>query len=66
MLKFQKNYTTTLATFEDLIIIAYVILDDLYQHIAPGGFREAQRPTGSRRFQRIYPATGGNRGLGRC
>ncbi len=46
MLKFQKDYTTTLATFEDLIITTYVIIDDLYQHIAPPrGFREAQRPT---------------------
>lgn len=35
MLKFQKDYTTTLATFEDLIITTYVIIDDLYQHIAP-------------------------------
>ncbi len=35
MLKFQKDYTTTLATFEDLIITTFVILDDLYQNIAP-------------------------------
>ena len=33
MLKFQKDYTTTLATFEDLMITTYVIIDDLYQHI---------------------------------
>lgn len=48
MLKFQKDYTTTLATFEDLIITTYVIIDDLYQHIAPppevSGRRNVQRP----------------------
>lgn len=35
MLKIQNDYTTTLTTFEDLIIIIYVIIDDLYQHVAP-------------------------------
>lgn len=28
MLKFQDNYTTTIATFEDFILIIYVIIDD--------------------------------------
>lgn len=35
MLKFQDNYTTTIATFEDFILIVYVIIDDLYRCYAP-------------------------------
>lgn len=35
MLKFQEDYITTLATFEELIITTCVIIDDLYQLFAP-------------------------------
>lgn len=35
MLKFQTNDTTTIATFEDFILVVYVIIDDLYHRFAP-------------------------------
>lgn len=35
MLKFQDNNTTTIATFEDFILIVYVIIDELYHRFAP-------------------------------
>ena len=35
MLKFQNNHTTTIETFEDFILIIFVIIDDLYQQHAP-------------------------------
>lgn len=35
MLKFQTNHTTTIETFEDFILIIFVIVDDLYQQYAP-------------------------------
>lgn len=35
MSKFQDNNTTVLATFEDFILTAYVIIDDLYRRFAP-------------------------------
>ena len=35
MLKFQDNHTTTIQTFEDFILIIFVIIDDLYQQYAP-------------------------------
>ena len=30
MLKFQDDYTTIIATFEDFILLVYTIIDDLY------------------------------------
>lgn len=35
MLKFQDNHITVIATFEDLILTVYVIIDDLYRQFAP-------------------------------
>ena len=35
MLKFQNNDTTIIATFEDFILITYVIIDELYHQFAP-------------------------------
>ena len=35
MLKFQDDYTTLIATFEDFILLAYTIIDDLYQQFVP-------------------------------
>ena len=35
MLKFQNNHTTTIESFEDFILIIFVIIDDLYQQYAP-------------------------------
>lgn len=35
MLKFQHNFTTTIATFEDFILTVFVIIDDLYLQYAP-------------------------------
>ena len=35
MLKFHDNNTTLLATFEDFILTAYVIIDELYRRFAP-------------------------------
>lgn len=34
MLKFQTNHTTTIKTFEDFILIIFVIVDNLYQQYA--------------------------------
>lgn len=35
MLKFQDDYTTLIATFEDFILLVYTIIDDLYKETAP-------------------------------
>lgn len=35
MLKFQDDYTTLTATFEDFILLVYTIIDDLYQQFTP-------------------------------
>ena len=35
MLKFQDDYTTPIATFEDFILLVYTMIDDLYQHFVP-------------------------------
>lgn len=35
MLKFQDNYTTIIATFEDFILLVYTIIDDLYHQFVP-------------------------------
>lgn len=35
MLKFQDDYTTIIATFEDFILLVYAIIDDLYQQFVP-------------------------------
>ena len=35
MLKFQDNHITTIETFEDFILIIFVMIDDLYQQYAP-------------------------------
>lgn len=35
MLKFQDNHTTTIETFEDFILTAFVMIDELYKQFAP-------------------------------
>ena len=40
MLKFQKNNTTVIATFEDFILTTYVIIDELYHRFAPSEVRK--------------------------
>lgn len=35
MLKFQDDYTTLIFTFEDFILLVYVMVDDLFQRFAP-------------------------------
>lgn len=35
MLKFQDDYTTIIATFEDFILLVYTIIDDLYHQFVP-------------------------------
>lgn len=35
MLKFYNNTTTILATLEDFILTAYVMIDGLYRRFAP-------------------------------
>ena len=35
MLKFQDDYTTIIATFEDFILLVYTIIDDLYLQFVP-------------------------------
>lgn len=40
MLKFQNNDTTIIATFENFILITYVIIDELYHRFAPSEVRK--------------------------
>ncbi len=35
MLKFQDDYTTLIAAFEDFILLVYTIVDDLYRQVVP-------------------------------
>ena len=35
MLKFQGDYTSLIATFEDFILLVYTIIDGLYQQFVP-------------------------------
>lgn len=35
MLKFQDDYTTLIATFEDFVLLVYTIVDDLYRQVVP-------------------------------
>ena len=35
MLKFQDDYNTLIATFEDFILLVYTIIDDLYKQFVP-------------------------------
>lgn len=35
MLKFQDDYTTIIATFEDFILLVYTMIDDLYHQFVP-------------------------------
>lgn len=35
MLRFQDNNTTTVETFEDFILTAFVMIDELYNQFAP-------------------------------
>lgn len=43
MLKFQDNYTTEIETFEDFILIVYVIIDDLYKETVPTSVSKRKR-----------------------
>ena len=35
MLKFQDNYSIQIENMEDLIVISYVMIDELYKQYAP-------------------------------
>lgn len=35
MLKFQNNNTIVIETFEDFILTAYIVIDELYHQFAP-------------------------------
>lgn len=35
MLKFQNNNTIVIETFEDFILTAYIVIDELYHQLAP-------------------------------
>jgi hypothetical protein len=39
MLKFQDDYTTLIATFEDFILLVYTIVDDLYRQVGSSSSR---------------------------
>jgi hypothetical protein len=43
MLKFQDNYTTEIETFEDFILIVYVIIDNLYKENVPSSISNRKR-----------------------
>ena len=45
MLKFQDDYTTLIATFEDFILLVYTIIDDLYQQFVPQSFSQRRNVT---------------------
>lgn len=45
MLKFQDDYTTLIATFEDFILLVYAIIDDLYQQFAPSSVSQRRNIT---------------------
>ena len=45
MLKFQDDYTTLIATFEDFILLVYVIIDDLYQQFVPPAVSQRRNVT---------------------
>ncbi len=49
MLKFQENDTIILATFEDFILTAYVIIDELYKRFAPPEVTGRKNILGQRR-----------------
>ena len=47
MLKFQDDYTTLIATFEDFILLVYTIVDDLYWQVVPVSvFEKAEHGNG--------------------
>lgn len=45
MLKFQDDYTTFISTFEDFILLVYVIIDDLYQQFVPSSVSQRRNIT---------------------
>ena len=45
MLKFQDDYTTIIATFEDFILLVYTIIDDLYQQFVPSSVSQRRNIT---------------------
>ncbi len=45
MLKFQDDYTTLIATFEDFILLVYTIIDDLYQQVVPKSVSQRRNVT---------------------
>ena len=48
MLKFQNNHTTKIETFEDFILIIFVMIDDLYQQYAPVSVSSRRHVKGNR------------------
>lgn len=40
MLKFQNDYTTIIAAFEDFILLVYTIIDDLYKQYVPASISQ--------------------------
>jgi hypothetical protein len=48
MLKFQDDYTTIIATFEDFILLVYAIIDDLYQPFVPSSVSQRRNITSAR------------------
>lgn len=49
MLKFQYDYTTLIAAFEDFILLVYVIIDDLYQQFASSAVSQRHNVTTAKR-----------------
>lgn len=39
MMKFQENYTTDNLSFEDFILVIFVLIDDLYQVVSPNSVK---------------------------
>ena len=48
MLKFQDDYTTIIATFEDFILLVYTIIDDLYQQFVPSSVSQRRNITSAK------------------
>lgn len=47
-MKFQDDYSTIIATFEDFILLVYAIIDDLYQQFVPSSVSQRRNITSAK------------------
>lgn len=48
MLKFQDDYTTLIATFEDFILLVYTMVDDLYKQFVPSSVSQRRNASSAK------------------